>query len=237
MRFRKGSEVEVFHSSKLLPAGSWWPAVIVRGNGHTYTVQYNQQCCSSSSNNNTDEEERVPRKALRPPPPIKGKAGKWAPDDLVEVFVHGFWKPAKVTGVAYGNEYYFVSLFGQCREVAVKKSNLRKRCAWENGKWVTIKKVNIVMFSADLSNCTAFVWYFCLVVIYVLRCTMHLLLCLLIRYCFFSFKIFNSLFIFFTSLMQTLSRLIFLLLPSCKLMNNIGTTGLLIAINKHLAEI
>jgi Agenet domain len=147
MRFRKGSEVEVFHSSKVLPAGSWRPAIIIRGNGRTYTVQYSQQCCSSS-NNNTDE-ERVPRKALRPPPPVKGKAVKWAPDDLVEVFVHGFWKPAKVTGVAYGNEYYFVSLFGQRREVAVKKSNLRKRCAWENGKWVMIKKVYIFMFPAD----------------------------------------------------------------------------------------
>lgn len=153
MRFKKGSEVEVFHSSKVFPAGSWRPAVIVRGNGRTYTVQYNQQCCSSSPNNNNNnntDEERVPRKALRPPPPIKEKAGKWVPDDLVEVFVHGFWKPAKVTGVAYGNEYYFVSLFGQCREVAVKKSNLRKRCAWQNGKWVTIKKVYIFMFSSDI---------------------------------------------------------------------------------------
>ncbi|KAJ3686628.1 hypothetical protein LUZ61_015792 [Rhynchospora tenuis] len=138
MRFKKGSKVEVFHSSKVLPAGCWKPAVIARGNGRTYFVQYNH-CCSSSPNNNTDE-ERVPRKVLRPPPPVKEKAVKWAPDDLVEVFVHGFWKLAKVTGVAYGNEYYFVSLFCQCREVAVKKSNLRKRCAWENGKWITIKK-------------------------------------------------------------------------------------------------
>lgn len=146
MRFKKGSEVEVFHSSKELPAVCWRPAVIVRGNGRTYSVRYNQHCCPSSPNNNTVE-ERVPRKALRPPPPIKEKAGKWAPDDLVEVLVHGSWKPAKVAGVAFGNEYYFVSLFGQCREVAVTKSSLRKRCAWENGKWVTIKKVYIIMFS------------------------------------------------------------------------------------------
>ncbi|XP_078177385.1 uncharacterized protein LOC144571870 isoform X2 [Carex rostrata] len=140
MRFRKGSQVEVFHS------GSWRPAEIVCGNGHTYLVRYNNCCFSSSANKKTDE-EKVQRKVLRPPPPKKEKADKWAPGDLAEALVHGSWKTVKVTGLAYGNEYYFISPLGQCREVAVKKANLRRRCMWLNGKWVTIKEE-----SGDLKN-------------------------------------------------------------------------------------
>lgn len=130
--------MEVFY------CGSWRPAEIVCGNGRTYFVRYNHCHFSSSSGSNTSEvayADRVPRKALRPLPPVKEKANKWVPGDVIEVLVHGSWKPAKVTGVAYGNEYYFVSLLDNCRELAVKKLNLRKQRKWENGKWVTIKKV------------------------------------------------------------------------------------------------
>jgi Agenet domain len=134
MRFRKGSQVEVFQS------GSWRPAEIVCGNGHTYLVRYNY-CCSSSFINKNNNEEKVPRKVLRPSPPIKEKADKWAPGNLAEALVHGSWKTVKVTGLAYGNEYYFVSPLGQHREVAVKKASLRQRRTWQNGKWVTIKEV------------------------------------------------------------------------------------------------
>ncbi|XP_078177343.1 uncharacterized protein LOC144571838 isoform X2 [Carex rostrata] len=136
-RFKKGSQVEVFY------CGNWRPAKIVWGNGRTYIVQYNHCHFSSSSGSNTSEvvyADRVPRKALRPLPPVKEKANEWAPGDMVEVLVHGSWKPAKVTGVAYGKEYYFVSLLDNCRELAIKKLNLRKQRKWENGKWVTIKK-------------------------------------------------------------------------------------------------
>ncbi|KAJ3686630.1 hypothetical protein LUZ61_015794 [Rhynchospora tenuis] len=140
MRFRKGTQVEVFHS------GSWRPAEIICGNGHTYLVRYNYCCISFCSDKNTNE-EKVLRKVLRPPPPIKEKAGKWAPGDIAEALVHGSWKPVKVTGLAYGNEYYFVSILSQCREVAVKKTNLRQRRVWQNGKWVTIKEE-----SGDVKN-------------------------------------------------------------------------------------
>ncbi|KAJ4789235.1 Plant Tudor-like RNA-binding protein [Rhynchospora pubera] len=136
-RFNKGSQVEVFCN------GRWRPAEIVCGNGRTYSVRYNYCPRLSSPDSNTVEvacADRVPRKALRPPPPVKVKDDKWVPGDLAEVLVHGSWIPARVTGVAYGNEYFFVSLSGTGREVAVKKLNLRKQRVWDNGKWVTISK-------------------------------------------------------------------------------------------------
>jgi Agenet domain len=137
-RFKKGSQVEVLHR------GSWRPAEILCGNGRTYAVRYKHCPFLSSPGSSTQEVEyadRVPRKALRPSPPVKEKANKWASGDLAEVLVHGSWKPARVIGGAYGNEYYFVLLLDNCREVAVKKLNLRKQRVWENGKWITIRKV------------------------------------------------------------------------------------------------
>ncbi|KAJ4789238.1 Plant Tudor-like RNA-binding protein [Rhynchospora pubera] len=136
VRLKKGSKVEVFCTSKTIPKGFWRPAQIVCGNGHTYTVRYNYL---SSSPNHMSDLEKVQRKAIRPCPPVKEKLVKWAVDDIVEVFVHGSWKVGRVAGVAYGNNFYFVTLMGHGRELAVKTSNLRRRHLWQDNKWILMK--------------------------------------------------------------------------------------------------
>jgi Agenet domain len=138
VRLKKGSKVEVFCTSRCIPGGFWRPAHIVCGNGHTYTVQYDTV---SSSPHKTSDLEKVPRKAIRPCPPVKEKPVKWALDDVVEVYVHGSWKVGRVAGVAYGNNFYFVTLMGHTRELAVKISNLRRLLLWQENKWVLTKKV------------------------------------------------------------------------------------------------
>lgn len=138
VRLKKGSNVEVFCTAKSIPAGFWRPAQIVCGNGHTYTVQYDPV---SSAPHSTSDLEKVPRKAIRPCPPVKETPVKWVLDDVVEVFVHGSWKVGKVAGVAYGNNFYFVTLIGHTRELAVKTSNLRRRHLWQENRWVLTKNV------------------------------------------------------------------------------------------------
>ncbi|KAJ3692880.1 hypothetical protein LUZ60_011975 [Juncus effusus] len=133
MRLKKGTNVEVFHSTKTLPNGSWRPAMILCGNGHSYNIQYDHLSSSPV---------KIPRKLIRPSPLIKenSKPINWAVGDLAEVFIHGGWTNGKLTGVAYGNEFYFVMLIDHSREISVRRDNLRLRRVWRSNKWILIKK-------------------------------------------------------------------------------------------------
>ncbi|KAJ3675555.1 hypothetical protein LUZ60_004597 [Juncus effusus] len=125
MRLKKGSRIEV------LQDGLWSPARILCGNGHTYSVQYDHE---------TKGFQKVPRKSIRPSPPLKEKLIKWKSGDLVEVLIHGSWRQAKVTAVAFGNTLIFVMLIDGSRELAVKRNNVRLRYFWHNDKWIVVKK-------------------------------------------------------------------------------------------------
>ena len=134
MRFKKGSQVEIFKSE--VPSGAWWCAVIISGNGHNYTVEYARY----SGKTNETAQERVSRKEIRPCPPPVQRVTSWMAGDLVEVLDDFSWKIATVLKVL-GGECYSVRLLGSSREFQTHKSNIRVRQSWQDDKWVVIGKV------------------------------------------------------------------------------------------------
>lgn len=133
MKFRKGTKVEVLQKGGA-PLGSWRPAEIVSGNGHTYLVSY-----GSCPTQGSVAAERVPRKAMRPlRPPLDGIVC-WVKGEIAEVFDSYTWKVAEVVRLL-GFSYYLVRLLGSSLELKVHASNLRIRQLWEDGKWVAIPK-------------------------------------------------------------------------------------------------
>ncbi|KAG8058457.1 hypothetical protein GUJ93_ZPchr0002g26624 [Zizania palustris] len=133
MKFFKGRKVEVLQKGDE-PLGSWRPAKIVSGNGHTYMVFYDS-CLTQSS----VIAERVPRKALRPCPPPSDGLACWVTGDIAEVFDSYSWKAAEVVELL-GFSCYLVRLLGSSLELRVHVSNLRIRQLWEDDKWVVIPK-------------------------------------------------------------------------------------------------
>ncbi|KAK9207950.1 hypothetical protein WN944_000299 [Citrus x changshan-huyou] len=133
MRFKKGSQVEIFKSEA--PSGAWWCAVIISGNGHNYTVEYARY----SGKTNETAQERVSRKEIRPCPPPVQRVTSWMAGDLVEVLDDFSWKIATVLKVL-GGECYSVRLLGSSREFQTHKSNIRVRQSWQDDKWVVIGK-------------------------------------------------------------------------------------------------
>uniref|UniRef100_A0A0D9YP03 ENT domain-containing protein n=1 Tax=Oryza glumipatula TaxID=40148 RepID=A0A0D9YP03_9ORYZ len=133
MKFRKGTKVEVLQKGGA-PLGSWRPAEIVSGNGHTYLVSY-----GSCPTQGSVAAERVPRKAMRPlRPPLDGIVC-WVKGEIAEAFDSYAWKVAEVVRLL-GFSYYLVRLLGSSLELKVHASNLRIRQLWEDGKWVAIPK-------------------------------------------------------------------------------------------------
>lgn len=139
MRFKKGSQVEVFKSE--VPSGAWWCAVILSGNGHNYTVGY----AHYSGKTNEIAQERVSRKEIRPCPPPVQCVTCWMAGNLVEVFDDFSWKIATVLKVL-GGDCYSVRLLGSSREFQTHKSNIRVRQSWQDDKWVVIGKVKFSPF-------------------------------------------------------------------------------------------
>ncbi|XP_059460040.1 uncharacterized protein LOC132189350 isoform X2 [Corylus avellana] len=133
MRFIKGNTVEVLRN-KEVPPGEWRCGKIISGNGHTYSVVYEDPFGMRSE----ALVERVPRKTIRPCPPVES-VESWAVGDVVEVFDVGSWKAAMVLKVL-GGHYCLVRLLGSCEEFRVKKSNIRVRQSWQDDKWVVIGK-------------------------------------------------------------------------------------------------
>lgn len=117
------------------PFGSWRPAEILSGNGHTYLVSYDPCLLDGSL-----AIERVPRKVIRPSPPSPDGLVCWVPGDILEVFDSYSWKVVEVVRLL-GHEYYLVRLLGSSLELRVDASNLRTRQLWQDGKWVALPKV------------------------------------------------------------------------------------------------
>ncbi|CAN6681763.1 unnamed protein product [Malus baccata var. baccata] len=133
MRFKKGSKVEVL-SQKEVPGGAWRCAVIVSGNGHTYSVSYDW-----SGKDSQAIVQRVSRKDIRPCPPPVQRVEIWAVGDVAEVFDVGFWKMATVLKVLDEN-YYLARVLGSFEEFRVHKYRIRARQLWNDDKWVGIGK-------------------------------------------------------------------------------------------------
>jgi hypothetical protein len=137
MKFRKGVKVEVLQKAEA-PFGSWRPATIVSGNGHTYLVSYDEHPFDGGV-----DVERIPRKALRPSPPPSDGQVCWVPGDILEVFDSYSWKVAEVVRLL-GQEFYLVRLLGSSQEMRVHASNLRTRQLWQDSDWVALPKVQLI---------------------------------------------------------------------------------------------
>ncbi|CAM0946226.1 unnamed protein product [Alopecurus aequalis] len=133
MKFCKGGKVEVLQKAEA-PFGSWRPAEIVSGNGHTYLVSYDPHPFDGGV-----DVERIPRKTMRPSPPPLDGPGCWVLGDILEVFDSYSWKVAEVVRLL-GQEYYLVRLLGSSQELRVHASNLRTRQLWQDNKWVALPK-------------------------------------------------------------------------------------------------
>ena len=133
MRIIKGSKVEVLRK-KEVPPGEWHCAKIISGNGHTYSVMYEEGSTSEALM------ERVPRKSIRPCLTPMETMEPWAVGDVAEVFDLGAWRMAMISNV-FGGDYYLVRLLGCYEEFRVHKSHIRVRQAWQDDEWVVIGKV------------------------------------------------------------------------------------------------
>ncbi|XP_010546576.1 PREDICTED: uncharacterized protein LOC104818626 isoform X3 [Tarenaya hassleriana] len=145
MRFRKGSEVEVF-SSDGAPYGAWLRAEIISGNGHMYMVRFDTFRFAK------DEVvvERFPRKNIRPCPP-QVEVARWESGELVEVLEDFSWKIATVLK-ALGGSYYRVRLLGASAEFEVHKVDIRVRQSWQDDRWFLIGKVSGSLKSSTLTG-------------------------------------------------------------------------------------
>lgn len=122
-----------------VPLGSWCPAEIISGNGHTYNVRF--ITCSLDTNLAVG---RVPRKAIRPYPPPFESTESWVQGDIVEAFESNSWKLAIVSRVI-DSSYYVVRLLGTSKVFRAHLSGLRVRQSWRDGKWDVIQKVIILI--------------------------------------------------------------------------------------------
>ncbi|XP_027176557.1 uncharacterized protein LOC113775755 [Coffea eugenioides] len=132
MRYKKGSEVEVFCKDEV-PSGSWRCGQVICGNGHHYTIR----CIIGAK----DEAifERVSRKSIRPCPPVVHVSRSWMPGDVVEMLHNYSWKMATVSKVLKGN-HFLVRLVGSSNEFKVHKFDIRLRQSWMDGKWIVVGK-------------------------------------------------------------------------------------------------
>jgi hypothetical protein len=134
MRFLKGSKVEVLQEAEV-PLGSWRPAEIVSGNGHSYLVRYDQSLVDSSV-----AIERVPRRLMRPCPPPSDGSIYWIVGSILEAFDSYSWKVAEVVRVL-GKKHCLVRLLGSSLELRAHASDLRLRMLWQDDKWTVTQKV------------------------------------------------------------------------------------------------
>ncbi|XP_031117886.1 uncharacterized protein LOC116021595 isoform X1 [Ipomoea triloba] len=133
MKFKRGVKVEVMNKAEV-PV-SWRTAEILSGDGHTYIVRFDSLVESESM------VERVWRRLIRPSPPIVQHTESWLAGDILEVFDDFSWKVAIVLYALEG-DYYFVRLLGSSHEFSIHISSMRRRQAWQDGKWVLMSKVS-----------------------------------------------------------------------------------------------
>ncbi|VFQ78740.1 unnamed protein product [Cuscuta campestris] len=132
MRYKKGNLVEVLDESKP-PFGSRRCAEVVGKTGDDYVVRYNAQDTSGVFL------EMVPKKSIRPCPPLVELSGRWAPGDVVEVFLNCTWRMAIVSKVMK-KKHILVRLVGSSNEFKVENCNVRVRQLWKDGRWAIVGK-------------------------------------------------------------------------------------------------
>ncbi|KAL0905660.1 hypothetical protein M5K25_024098 [Dendrobium thyrsiflorum] len=144
MIFKKEAEVEVLEKGKE-PLGSWRPARILSGNGHTYEVKYDSCPLETAALMN-----KVPRKALRPrPPPVEAK--NWTCADIAEVCDHGSWKLAEVLRTLDFN-MVVTRLLGSSKEIISPYSLLRMPQIWKDNIWIPLEKEHVKYTNVDVSS-------------------------------------------------------------------------------------
>ncbi|KAH0449904.1 hypothetical protein IEQ34_020596 [Dendrobium chrysotoxum] len=139
---KKEAEVEVLEKGEE-PLGSWRPARILSGNGHTYVVKFDSCPLETAVLMN-----KVPRKALRPrPPPVEAK--NWTCADIVEVFDHGSWKLAEVLRTLDFN-MVVTMLLGSSKEIISPYFLLRMPQIWKDNLWVPLEKEYVKWTNVDV---------------------------------------------------------------------------------------
>ncbi|XP_020583686.1 uncharacterized protein LOC110026848 isoform X2 [Phalaenopsis equestris] len=141
---KKDTEVEVLEKGEA-PLGSWRPARILSGNGHTYEVKYDSCVLEADVLRN-----KVPRKALRPrPPPVEVKG--WACSDLVEVCEDGSWKIAEVLRTLDSN-MVVARLLGSSKEIVSPLFQLRMPQIWKDNHWIPLQKESVKCKDLDVKT-------------------------------------------------------------------------------------
>ncbi|KAL0905658.1 hypothetical protein M5K25_024096 [Dendrobium thyrsiflorum] len=141
---KKEAEVEVLEKGEE-PLGSWRPARILSGNGHTYEVKFDSCPLETAELMN-----KVPRKALRPrPPPVEAK--NWTCADIAEVCDHGSWKLAEVLRTLDFN-MVVTRLLGSSKEIISPYSLLRMPQIWKDNVWIPLEKEHVKYTNVDVSS-------------------------------------------------------------------------------------
>ncbi|VFQ97646.1 unnamed protein product [Cuscuta campestris] len=131
MKFKRGVKVEVMNQAEV-PI-SWRAAQILSEDGHWYTLRFDSLGESESV------VERVYKSLIRPSPPLMQHTENWLPGDILEVFDDFSWKVAIVVH-AVNEDYYFVRLIGSSHEFCIHVSSMRRRLAWQDGRWDWLSK-------------------------------------------------------------------------------------------------
>lgn len=143
MIFKKETEVEVLENGEE-PLGSWRPARILSGNGHTYVVKYDSCPLETAVLLN-----KVPRKALRPRPlPVEVKS--WSRADFVEVCDDGSWKLAEVLRTLDLN-MVVARLLGSSKEIVTPLFQLRMPQIWKDDYWIPLQKESVKFKNLDVN--------------------------------------------------------------------------------------
>ncbi|PKU84197.1 uncharacterized protein LOC110104232 isoform X2 [Dendrobium catenatum] len=141
---KKDAEVEVLEKGEE-PLGSWRPARILSGNGHTYVVKFDSCPLEKAVSMN-----KVPRKALRPrPPPVEAK--NWTFADIVEVCDHGSWKLAEVVRT-FDFKMVVTRLLGSSEEIISPCCLLRMPQIWKDNLWIPLEKDYVKCTNVDVSS-------------------------------------------------------------------------------------
>lgn len=144
MRLKKGTEVEVMEKGELI-FESWRPAKIVKGNGHTYVIKYDN--CGEDINLIVN---KVPRKLLRPrPPPIEPRS--YSSGDIVEVFENYSWRLAEILRILC-TSIIVVRLLGSSKEIEVPLFLMRVPSTWKNDCWTTYQRESDKHKNSTINN-------------------------------------------------------------------------------------
>ncbi|OEL27112.1 hypothetical protein BAE44_0011870 [Dichanthelium oligosanthes] len=146
MRIRKGSQVEVWTQDAASPVGAWRVGEVTWGNGHSYTLRWDDGDGEVSG--------RISRKSVRPRPPPAPVPLDLDAGDMVEVFDDDgcLWKCAEVQGAAVdGNHRFDVKVVGAAKVLTVPPQRLRiRQVLRDDDVWVKLHKDNQITVQSTI---------------------------------------------------------------------------------------